>query len=90
MEYDIGEVLGPLEEELNSRLEQRLSDKDALAVKAALAKAIARGHARGMALAAAQTNELLARGDVDIVSTEVTSPDFGAELDLWAEKYGQP
>lgn len=71
-EYDRNEILEPLLDELNARLERRPSAKDRLAIRTALAKAIARGHARGMAFA----------------SQEVEFPDFAdAEVDLWAEKY---
>ncbi len=69
---DVDEILDPLLEELDSRLERQPSAKDRLAIRTALAKAIARGHARGIAHLAQQEEE---------------SPDLGAEVDLWAEEY---
>ena len=43
IEYDVGEVLPHIEEDLDARLEQRLSEKDRPAITPAVTKAAARG-----------------------------------------------
>jgi hypothetical protein len=86
IQYDDNQILDPLEEELDSRLERQPSAKDRLAIRTALAKAVARGHARGMALLAQQVDEQLKQGNLTS-SLEVEFPEFGAEVDLWAEEY---
>jgi hypothetical protein len=86
IQYGGNEILDPLEEELDSRLERQPSAKDRLAIRTALAKAIARGHARGMAVLAQQVDEQVKQGNVT-TSLEVEAPDLGAEVDFWAEEY---
>jgi hypothetical protein len=90
LSYDLNEILPAIEEELYSRLDANLSVKDRLAVKTALAKMGARSLSRGMALQASQTSEVIADSPSQTISSvEVESPDFGNELDLWAEQYGE-
>jgi hypothetical protein len=87
-QYDVDQILDPLEEELESRLERHPSAKDRLAIRTALGKAIARGQARGMALLAQQVDEQSKHDDAT-TSLAVEFPDIGAEVDSWAEKYAQ-
>jgi hypothetical protein len=86
--YDLYEILPQIEEELDARLGTKPSPKDRLAIRAALVKAAVRGFQRGMAVEAAAVTELLESdlsNALERVDTEF--PDFGAEVDLWAEEY---
>jgi hypothetical protein len=91
--YDLDEIRPAVEDELYSRLEAELSAKDREAIKTALAKMGARSFSRGMAVQAQATNEVLAKlaaehPDYTLSSVDPEFPDFGKEIDFWAEQYG--